>query len=134
MKLQRTTATILVLTAVLVSSCSKEEAAAPPAPEAAPVASQPAAAPVAAPAPIKPSTDASASIAAAQAAMQSQEYEQAAAALLAAQRSTKPLTAEQGQAVHNQMLQLQQNLANAIANGDPKAKAAAALLRQSTMR
>ena len=48
--------------------------------------------------------------------------------------SLKPLTPEQAQAVRNQMVQLQRDLAGGVANGDPKAKAAAELLRQSTMR
>ena len=124
----------LVLAIALTSGCSKKETATvTTAPEEAVPAAQ-APAPVA-PAPAAaPATDPSASLAAAQAAMQKQDYERAAAALLSAQNQRQPLTAEQAMAVRNQMVQLQQNLAAGVASGDPKAKAAAEMLRRSTMR
>jgi hypothetical protein len=124
----------LVLVAVLSSGCGKKEEPVTTVPaESAPV--EAVAAPAArTPTPVAPTADASASIAAAQVAMQAQDYERAAAALLSAQTQRQPLTTEQAHAVHNQMIQLQQSLAAGVASGDPKAKAAAALLRQSTMR
>ena len=127
-----------VLFIATVSGCGKKES--PTAlPEsnpinAAPAPIQPATAPVAnQPAQAVSTADADTSLAAAQTAMQKKDYEQAAAALLAVQKQRQPLTPEQGQAVRNQMVLLQQSLATAVASGDPKAKAAADLLRKSTM-
>ncbi len=135
---QTTVLCAVVLLAVL-TGCGKKESPAP-LPESSPTTTAPAlgqpavvSAPTA-PASVAPSTDASASLAAAKAAMQAKDYEQAAAALLAVQKMRQPLTTEQGQAVRNQVIQLQQNLAAGVASGDPKAKAAADLLRKSTMR
>lgn len=66
--------------------------------------------------------------------MQARDYERSASALLAVQQQRQTLTAAQGEALRQQMVILQQNLAAAVASGDPKAKAAADLLRKSTMR
>ena len=126
-----------ILLAVLINGCGKQESAAPPSENnpanSTPASDQPAA-PAANRAAAPASTDAAASLAAAQAAMQAKDYERAAAALLAVQQQRQPMTAEQGQALRDQMVLLQQNLAAGVASGDPKAKAAADLLRKSTMR
>ena len=128
-----------VLAITLMAGCGKKDSATTtvpnsgPAPEAA-AAPQPAApVPANAPAPVR-TANPNTSLADAQAAMQARDYEKAAAALLSVQNQRQPLTPEQGLAVRNQMIQLQQSLGSAVARGDPKAKAAAALLRQSSMR
>jgi hypothetical protein len=66
-----------------------------------------------------------------QAAIKSKDYDKAAAMLINLQRA--PMTEEQSMQVLNQMRQFQQNLAGAVASGDPNAKAAAARLRQSSL-
>jgi len=63
--------------------------------------------------------------------MEAREYDRAAESLLALQRTQ--LSAQQAEAAAAQMQQLQQNLAGAVANGDPKAIAAAKKLRQASM-
>ena len=65
-------------------------------------------------------------------AIKAKDYEKAASAMVNLQR--QPLTQEQAQAVRGQMVQFQRDLAAGIAAGNPKAKAAAELLRQSAMR
>jgi hypothetical protein len=70
-------------------------------------------------------------LAAADAALKTRDYDRAAASILAVQRQ-KQLTEQQAQAAHNQMVRLQSDLAAAVASGDPKAKAAAELLRRSS--
>ncbi len=64
-----------------------------------------------------------------QAAIASGQYEQAAAALVAAQQMQ--LNQQQAELVAKQMQQLQSSLAGAVASGDPRAKAAADKLRRS---
>jgi hypothetical protein len=76
-------------------------------------------------------SDPKAAIASADAAMKSRAYDQAALTLLALQQQR--LSDQQAQAVRSRMVQLQGALAGAVANGDPKAKAAAEILRQSAM-
>ena len=71
-------------------------------------------------------------MAAADAALKAKAYDQAALTLVALQQQ-KGLTDQQAQAVHTRMVQLQGALASALANGDAKAQAAAAILRQSAM-
>ena len=66
-----------------------------------------------------------------QAAIKSRDYDKAAAMLINLQRA--PMTSDQSMQVLNQMRQFQQNLAGAVASGDPNAKAAAARLRQSSL-
>jgi hypothetical protein len=66
----------------------------------------------------------------ANAALKARDYEKAVEAALAAQQQ-KFLTDQQSAAIRNQMIQLQQDLTTAIANGDAKAKAAAERLRRS---
>jgi hypothetical protein len=120
-----------------LGGCGKKDA---PAAAAESAATNPVPAPGAGAAPavnqpgLPATTDANASLAAAQAALQARDYERAAVALLAVQQIQQPLTAAQGEALRNQMVQLQQSVANGLASGDPKAKAAADLLRKSTMR
>jgi hypothetical protein len=63
----------------------------------------------------------------AKAALQAKEYEKATAALLAVQRG-KALSNQQAQLLEAQMRQLQAEVARGIAAGDPKAKAAMAML------
>jgi hypothetical protein len=64
------------------------------------------------------------------AALKAKDYEKAVDAALAAQQQ-KILTQQQSEALRNQMVQLQQDLVNAIAAGDAKAKAASQRLRQA---
>lgn len=78
-------------------------------------------------------TDPQAALAASETARRAREYEEAAQALLAVQRQQR-LTEQQAAAARNQMIQLQADLAAGLASGDPKAKAAAELLRRSSMR
>jgi hypothetical protein len=102
---------------------SADQAAAAPAPaEAAPAASAPFV-----PRVVNPQT----AVADSEAALKAKDYEAAAATILAAQQQ-KNLTDAQGIALRNQMVRLQGSLVTAIANGDPKAKAAAELLRASS--
>jgi len=111
------------------SGCGKEETAAEPAPVA-PQSS------------VAPSQSQGGALAPSQAAAQPQlsqvkaaldarEYDQAAESLLALQRTQ--LNAQQAAAAAAQMQQLQQNLAGAVASGDPKAIAAAKRLRQASL-
>lgn len=64
-----------------------------------------------------------------QAAINSGDYEKAATALINAQQTR--LSQQQAEALAKQMQQLQGNLAAGVANGDPRAIAAANKLRQS---
>lgn len=57
-------------------------------------------------------------------------YEQAVVALEVTRASTN-LTLEQGMAVHDSMVALEQNLLNAVAAGDPKARRAYDLLKRA---
>jgi len=63
----------------------------------------------------------------ADAAMRQREYEKAVRTMLAIQQAN--LNAQQAALARQQMVNLQRSLANAIANGDPNAKAAADILR-----
>jgi hypothetical protein len=128
--------TLAFLLAAIIAGCGKKEPAPPAAAAADPgSAAQPAADAVAAPSPRAPipaaSSDTTATLAAADAALKAREYDRAAAAILVVQHQ-KQLTEQQAQAAHNQMVRLQRDLAGAIASGDPKAKAAAELLRRSS--
>ncbi len=122
----------LALTLLLaVSSCGKKEASAP-APD--PVAAAPATAAPAGAAPVAPTQTAvlpDARLAESQAALKARDYDKAAAALIAVQRAK--LNDQQAAAAAAQMRQLQSSLAEAVASGDPRAKAAADRLRQSAM-
>lgn len=124
----------------LLLGCKKQEAVAP-APTS---ASQPAAAPAAdaqqadqqASGPVLDGSqmtgDPKAAIAEADAALRQREYEKAVRAMLALQQAR--LDAQQAAVAHQQMINLQRNLAAAIAAGDPNAKAAADILRASHTR
>ena len=128
--------TLSLLLAATLAGCGKKEPAPPAAsaPADSGSAAQPAAS-AAAPAASAPipaaSADTTAALAASDAALKAREYDRAAVAILAVQRQ-KQLTEQQAQAAHNQMVRLQGDLANAIASGDPKAKAAAEILRRSS--
>jgi len=116
---------------VLFAGCSKKAdesaVAAPPETPVEAQAANPATAPAAqAPA---PSTVSEAQLTASQAAINARDYEKAAAALVAMQQAQ--LNAQQAEAVAQQMRQFQSGLAQALASGDPRAKAAAERLRQS---
>jgi hypothetical protein len=73
--------------------------------------------------------DAKAAMAEADAALRQREYEKAVRTMLAIQQAK--LDAQQAALAHQQMINLQRNLANAVASGDPNAQAAANLLRAS---
>lgn len=113
---------------LLLTGCGKnaDEASG----ETTPVAAQPDQAPPVpgAKAPAQSSVPA-ARLAESQAAINSGDFERAATALVAAQQAQ--LTQQQAEALARQMQQLQGSLAGAVANGDPRAKAAADKLRQS---
>jgi hypothetical protein len=127
---------VLTLTlAAFITGCGKKPAQTavtpPPADTSAPPAAVAAETPAPAPTPfvareVNPETV----VADSQAALKSKDYETAAAVLLAAQQQ-KRLTDQQAMAVRNQMVALQRSLVSAVASGDPKAKAAADLLRAS---
>jgi hypothetical protein len=71
--------------------------------------------------------DAKRAMAEADAALRQKEYEKAVRTMLAIQQAQ--LSAQQAALAHQQMINLQRNLANAIASGDPNAVAAGELLR-----
>ncbi len=124
----------------LVAGCSKktEDAAssAPTPPPAETPAAAPATADAGAPPPSGPVLDSSqmvgdakTAMADADAAIRQKEYEKAVRTMLAIQQAN--LNAQQAALARQQMVNLQRNLASAVANGDPSAKAAADLLRAS---
>jgi len=118
----------LALGASLIA-CKKQEA--PPAQSQADTtapapATSPDSAPTVAPA---PAANAQAALSDVNAAMKAKEYDRAVKSMLAVQ--TAKLTDQQAMEAHNRMIQLQKDLASAVANGDPKAKAAADMLRAS---
>jgi hypothetical protein len=128
---------IMVLITALVNGCGKKEPETVPAPAgetSTTVATQPASQPQAGAPAASTQASVNSRLTDAQAAMKAKDYERAVATLLAVQNQRQPLSVEQAQAVRNQMVQLQQNVAAGVASGDPKAKAAAEMLRQSTMR
>ncbi|HEY1718044.1 MAG TPA: hypothetical protein VGH42_07085 [Verrucomicrobiae bacterium] len=137
------TIVLVLIVSATVAGCSKKEekpvAAATPAdsetnvPVAATAPAAPAAASIPAPADIPVSTDVNQSIDEVDAALKANAYEKAAQTLLAMQKQSQ-LTDQQAQKAHSQMVSLQRSLANAIVNGDPNAKAAAELLRRSSLK
>jgi hypothetical protein len=117
---------------VSLTGCKKAEEAGSTPVETAPAAQPNNAAPAPAPANAAasaPTAPAETQLAESQAALQAADYEKAATTLLNLQRSQ--LSAQQAEAVANQMRQLQGSLAAGVANGDARAKAAADKLRQS---
>ena len=132
--LGKTLASIIALSVVIIwAGCSKKDSAnsAPSGTDSA--ANQPAPSPTPnGPAPAANNPVSSPALAEAQAAMKAKDYEKAASVMVNLQR--QPLTPEQAQVVRGQMVQFQRDLAAGVASGDPKAKAAAELLRQSAMR
>lgn len=124
-----------VLALLACVGCSKK-AEPPPAPATATTApaTETPPADAAAQAPTGPALDSSqmvgdpkAAIAAADAALKQREYEKAVRTMLAVQQAQ--LNEQQAALAHQQMINLQRNLAGAIANGDPNAIAAGELLR-----
>ena len=73
--------------------------------------------------------DAKQAMADADAALRQRDYEKAVRTMMAIQQAQ--LSAQQAEAARQQMYNLQRNLANAVASGDPNAKAAADILRAS---
>jgi hypothetical protein len=71
--------------------------------------------------------DAKAAMADADAALRQRDYEKAVKTMLAIQQAQ--LNAQQAALAHQQMINRQRNLANAIASGDPNAVAAGEMLR-----
>jgi hypothetical protein len=117
--------------AVLVASaagCKKQEAEAPPAAGNAPALQQ-SPAPAASTAPTASTTDSQ--LAESQKALAARQYDTAAEALIALQRTK--LTDQQAAAAAAQMRQLQKSVAAGLASGDPRARAAAEKLRGSEM-
>jgi hypothetical protein len=129
------TTLLVFLAAVAATGCSKkEEKTAAPAPDntAATAAATPAPAPATRAVAVPVITDIKQSFAQVDAALKAKAYDKAVQNLLAIQQQ-KQLTEEQAQQARSQMVGLQQNLAAAVAAGDPSAKAAAELLRRSAM-
>jgi hypothetical protein len=133
-----------LLVTVLLVGCSKhkDESSAPSAPtpvastasapdSGAAAASDPAAQPP--PGPVLDSSqmtgDPKTAMAEADAAARQQDYEKAAKLLMAIQQAQ--LNQQQAAVAQQQMIAFQRNLANAVASGDPNAKAAADILRAS---
>lgn len=121
-----------VLVAILAAGCGKKGepagAASPPDSHASATASPttPQGVPAAAGA---PSSAADARLSESEAAVKARQYDQAVEALAALQQQR--LTEQQAAVVAAQMRQLQSDLAAGVANGDPRAKAAADRLRRS---
>ena len=124
---------LFCIAVILLSACHKkeEQAAQTPAPDAgqpsATVSNQAPGNPAAQ----APVIDTSKALAEADAALRRKEYEQAVATMLKLQQQ-RGLTEQQSEAVRNAQIHLQQNLAGAVAGGDPKAKAAADMLRAAS--
>ena len=114
----------LVAIVSLTEGCGKKAAAPPAEPVTAAQEGQPA------PSVAQPPADSSATVAAAEAARKAREYQRSAELLLAIQ-AQQQLNEQQAQAVQQQMVRLQSDLAGAIARGDAQARAAAELLRRS---
>jgi hypothetical protein len=121
---------LLPLAGVLITGCSKKEIETQPQPPAPPPTASAPATPLPATAPraAAQNTEADARLKEAQVAQRAHDYEKAAETLLALQQQRR-LSDQQAAALGNQMRLLQRDLAGAIANGDPKAKAAADKLR-----
>jgi len=141
MRSQVRSATLALVTAVMLAGCGKKPA--DPTSSSAPAdtgATASAAAPAEAPPPPQAApaiivnnintSDTKAAMSAANAALKARQYEDATKLILAMQ--AQQLSEQQAAAVHNQMIQLQQNLADGIANGDANAQAAAEMLRESS--
>jgi hypothetical protein len=129
----------LLFTMAMVSSCSKQKQEATTTPQAEAATTAPAEAPPADSA-AQPSSgpvldtsqftgDPKAAMADADAALRQREYQKAVKTMLALQQAQ--LNAQQAAAAEQQMIALQRNLANAVANGDPNAIAAGEMLRAS---
>jgi len=118
------------LAVTLLAGCKQEEATVPdPAPQSPAPANQPGqpAANAAAATAVAPD----ARLAESQAALKAQDYDRAAATLVAMQQTK--MNEQQAAAAAAQMRQLQSSLATAAASGDPRAIAAANRLRQASM-
>jgi hypothetical protein len=73
--------------------------------------------------------DTKAAMEASQAALKAKQYEDATKALLLAQQ--RQLTEQQSKELYRQMIQLQRSVSEGVANGDPRAQAAAEMLREA---
>jgi len=123
---------LLSVAGALIVGCGKKQAQSQTeAPIAPPTASAPATpAPSPALGAAVQNTLADAQLKEAQVAQRAHDYQKATEALLALQQQ-KRLNDQQAAALASQMRQLQRDLAGAVAAGDPKAKAAADMLRRS---
>jgi PBP1b-binding outer membrane lipoprotein LpoB len=126
----------IACTATFAAGCHKKSAA-DPAPVENPTATADAQAAPAAAAPVAQpaqtlSTSAQASLADAQAAMKAKQYDRAADLMINLQKPAQALTPEQAAAIAAQMRGFQQDLASAVARGDPQAIAAAQRLRAAS--
>lgn len=124
------TTMMVVIASVAITGCSKKATtAAPPADigtNVPAVTTSAASANVSAPIVVQQS------FAEVDAALKQKDYQKAAQTLLTVQEQ-KQLTDQQSQEARNRMIGLQKSLAQAIANGDPNAKAAGEVLRQSAI-
>jgi hypothetical protein len=135
LKRLRALAICSALTLILSAGCGKKEA--PPA-AAAPVESAPAAASDPAPQPVyaqpAPVDDVQAQMQQIDTRMQNQDYEGAVDAILraqiAAQQQQAMISDQQRLDYHNRMRNVQKQIADAMASGDPNAERAARLLMQ----
>ena len=136
----RTVSLAVIAAAFVVSGCGKKSSEAPASSTANPADTGATATAAAEPAqPGGPAVivdnvniaDTKAAMSAAAAALKAKQYEDATKLILALQ--AQRLSDQQAAAVHNQMVQLQRNVANGVASGDPNAQAAAEILRASAM-
>lgn len=131
---------LAVLASLVLVGCGKKQAGTPTPTAATPAdtgatataASEPAPAEQPAPAIVVNNintADTKAAMSAAAAAAKARQYEEAVKLMIALREQR--LNEQQAAAYHNQMIQLQRNLADGVANGDPNAQAAAQILRES---
>ena len=123
------TATFLAAIVVFITSCSRQKESASDSPVPA-SAEAPAPGPASAPSAASTAQTAKTFLPL-DTALKSKEYDKAVAAFLAIRK--QPLTEQQAEAMHGELLRLQHDLAAGVAAGDLKAKAAADMLRESAM-
>jgi hypothetical protein len=123
----------VVMTAVLLaaSGCSKKQE--PAVTQNAPVPQTPGSPQTPTAQPPENNMPADARLAEAQAAMKAKDYERAINTLAIPRQPAAPMTAQQMMDIHNAQISMQNQIAEAAAAGDPKAKAAYEALRQRSL-
>ncbi len=118
---------LMLAVLVLAAGCGKKKEASAPVAPVETSAETPAAVPAGTPQ-ANSTVEVNQSLADADAAIKAKAYDKAVQALLAVQNQ-KQLSEQQAAEARNRMIGLQASLAQAVANGDPNAKAAADMLR-----